>query len=185
MPTAISCIRTSRPITKAGTQSSSASPPAICTCKSNYQDFQRYAEVDLAIAADAEATLPSLIEAVKRLLTDDRKTRVRGPRNRNSPRSATTHRAARDAAAYGWDASPISTARLCAEIWGADQERRLVAGVERAFVSDWPLRLWNFDKHYQYIGGVRRLRRRVRRAGGGRRGAGQQEARPADGQHSE
>ena len=41
--------------------------------KSNYQDFQRYTEVDLAMAADAEATLPSLIEAVKRLLTDDRK----------------------------------------------------------------------------------------------------------------
>lgn len=27
--------------------------------KSNYQDFQRYAQLDLAIAADAEATLPS------------------------------------------------------------------------------------------------------------------------------
>ena len=41
--------------------------------KSNYQDFQRYAEVDIAMAADSEATLPSLIEAVKRLATDDRK----------------------------------------------------------------------------------------------------------------
>src|SRR5260370_41646658 len=34
--------------------------------KSNYQDFQRYPEVDLAIAAASEAPLPSLIEAVKR-----------------------------------------------------------------------------------------------------------------------
>src|SRR5437867_10279311 len=41
--------------------------------KSNYQDFGRYNEVDLAIAADAEATLPSLIEACKRLITADRK----------------------------------------------------------------------------------------------------------------
>ena len=41
--------------------------------KSNYQDFQRYAEVDLAMAADPEATLPSLTEATKRLITDDRK----------------------------------------------------------------------------------------------------------------
>src|SRR4029077_16990659 len=41
--------------------------------KSNYQNFQRYQEVDLSLAADAEATLPALIEAVKRLLTDDRK----------------------------------------------------------------------------------------------------------------
>src|SRR5262245_5187701 len=41
--------------------------------KSNYQDFGRYSEVDLAIAADAEATMPSLIEAVKRLITGDRR----------------------------------------------------------------------------------------------------------------
>ena len=41
--------------------------------KSNYQDFQRYTEVDIAIAADPEATLPSLIEACKRLITADRK----------------------------------------------------------------------------------------------------------------
>ena len=44
--------------------------------KGNYQDFQRYQEVDLDIAADAEATLPSLTEAVKRLMTDDRKRAV-------------------------------------------------------------------------------------------------------------
>ena len=49
--------------------------------KANYQDFQRYAEVDLALAGDAEATLPSLIEAVKRLLTDDRKRAYRGARH--------------------------------------------------------------------------------------------------------
>jgi acetolactate synthase-1/2/3 large subunit len=41
--------------------------------KSNYQNFQRYQEVDFSIAADAEATLPALIEAVKRLSTADRK----------------------------------------------------------------------------------------------------------------
>ncbi|HEX4642011.1 MAG TPA: thiamine pyrophosphate-binding protein, partial [Candidatus Acidoferrales bacterium] len=41
--------------------------------KANYQDFQRYSEVDLAIAADSEATLPLLTEAVKRLSTDDRR----------------------------------------------------------------------------------------------------------------
>src|SRR5258708_17575489 len=41
--------------------------------KSNYQDLGRYAEVDLAIAADAEATLPYLIEACKKLITADRK----------------------------------------------------------------------------------------------------------------
>ena len=41
--------------------------------KSNLQDFQHMAEVDLAIGADAEATLPALIEEVRRQLTADRK----------------------------------------------------------------------------------------------------------------
>src|SRR5204862_118253 len=40
--------------------------------KSNYQDFGPYTEVDLAIAADAEASLPALIDACKRLVTGDR-----------------------------------------------------------------------------------------------------------------
>ena len=40
---------------------------------SNIHDFGRYADVDLAIAADAEATLPSLIEEVRRLITPEKK----------------------------------------------------------------------------------------------------------------
>ena len=64
--------RTSEPITRKDVKLISISASDLYT-KSNYQDFQRYTEVDLAMAADAEATLPSLIEAVQRLLTDDRK----------------------------------------------------------------------------------------------------------------
>ena len=41
--------------------------------KSNYQDFGRYVEADLAITGDAQATLPALIEEVKRALTADRR----------------------------------------------------------------------------------------------------------------
>ena len=41
--------------------------------KANYQDFQRYPEVDIAMAADAEATLPALIEACNRAMTADRR----------------------------------------------------------------------------------------------------------------
>ena len=47
-----------RPITKAGAKLITISSGDLLT-KSNYQDFGRYAEVDLAIAADAEATLPA------------------------------------------------------------------------------------------------------------------------------
>jgi acetolactate synthase-1/2/3 large subunit len=41
--------------------------------RSNYQDFGHYLEPALSITGDCEATLPSLIEEVKRQLTDDRK----------------------------------------------------------------------------------------------------------------
>jgi thiamine pyrophosphate-dependent acetolactate synthase large subunit-like protein len=121
--------------------------------RSNYQEFQRYAESDLAIAADGEATLPAIIEAAKKLITADRR-RVFDDRR---AKLATAHAAAlddaREAAAQGWDSSPISTARLCAEVWAQvkDADWSLVADV--IFMQNWPLRLWAMDKHYHYIGG--------------------------------
>src|ERR1700674_2561367 len=59
--------RTSRPITKTGVKLISISAASLFF-KSNYQNFQRYAEIDLDLAADAQATLPALIESVKQQL---------------------------------------------------------------------------------------------------------------------
>jgi acetolactate synthase I/II/III large subunit len=117
--------------------------------KSNYQDFQRFPEVDLAITGDAEATLPSLIEACKKLLTADRKRAL----EERGKKLAAAHQdgleRARNEAAYGWDASPISMPRMAAELWAQikDKDWSLVSG------GGWALRLWNFEKHSQYIGG--------------------------------
>jgi acetolactate synthase-1/2/3 large subunit len=143
--------RTSRPIAKPTAKFISINSNDLFM-KGNYQDFQRFPEVDIDIAADAEATLPSLIEEVKRLLTDDRK---RAMQDRGKKLAAAHQHAlelARDAAGFAWDASPISTARLCAEVWAAvqDQDWSLVSAT--TFVNRWPQRLWNFDKHSQYIG---------------------------------
>ena len=144
--------RSSEPATKKDVKLISISAGDLYM-KSNYQDFQRYTEVDLAMAADAEATLPPLIEAVKKLLTDDRK-RMFADRGK---KLATQHedalRRARDEAAFAWDASPITTARLCAEIWGAIKNEDWTLACEvNPWVNRWPLRLWNFDKYHQYIG---------------------------------
>ena len=122
--------------------------------KSNYQDLQRFQEVDLAIAADAEATLPALIEAIKKIITPERS---RAFRERGA-RLAREHQRALDRlrteATYAWDASPISTARLSAEVWAQikNKDWSLVSAVST--LSNWPLRLWTFDKHYQFIGGA-------------------------------
>jgi thiamine pyrophosphate-dependent acetolactate synthase large subunit-like protein len=59
---------------------------------------------------------------------------------------------ARDAAAVAWDASPISTARLAAELWAQIKTEDWSLVSNATFVSRWPLRLWAFEKHYQYIG---------------------------------
>ena len=49
--------------------------------KSNYQDFERYTPVDLAIAADAEATLPQLVEEVKKQTPARRRAFFKGARS--------------------------------------------------------------------------------------------------------
>jgi len=123
--------------------------------KGNYQDSQRYAEVDLAIAADAEATLPSLIEAIKRLITDDRRRALDDRGKQLAADRQGLLDQARTAATYGWDASPISTARLSAELWAQIQDKdwSLVSDVAPG-MSNWPLRLWAFEKHYHFIGGA-------------------------------
>src|SRR5262249_12286791 len=110
-------------------------------------------EVDMAVAADAEATLPPLIEAVKRLITADRRRAFEARGTKLAAASRAALEKARSDAAYAWDASPISTARLSAELWAQikNEDWSLVSNVST--VSQWPLRLWSFDKHYQFIGG--------------------------------
>jgi len=143
--------RTSRRTTKPGVKLISISAGTLFF-KSNYQDFQRFTEVHVDIAADAETTLPSLIESVKPLITSDRKKAFQDRGANFAAARQDDLRRARDAAAYAWDASPISTARLSSEIWAAikNEDWSLVSDTD--FVSSWPQRLWSFEKHYQFIG---------------------------------
>src|SRR4029079_8730177 len=123
--------------------------------RSNYQNFQRYTEADLSISADAEATLPYLIEACKKLITNDRKRafQARGAKLAEAHNQALEK--ARLDASYGWDASPISTARLSAELWGQIRTEDWALVTDSSpWIHDWPLQLWDFTKHYQYIGGA-------------------------------
>jgi acetolactate synthase-1/2/3 large subunit len=120
--------RTSRPITKTGVKLISISAGALFI-KSNYQDFQRFAELHVDIAADAEATLPSLTESVKRQLSGNRKATLRDRGDKFAVARKESLQQARDAAAYAWDASPISTARMLSELWGQikDEDWSLVS----------------------------------------------------------
>src|SRR5215813_10678207 len=57
-----------RPLTKEGAKIITISSMDLLM-KSNYQDFGQYNEADIAIAGDAEATLPLLIENCRKLIT--------------------------------------------------------------------------------------------------------------------
>jgi len=144
-------VRTNRPITKKEARIVTLGTRDLYL-KSNYQDFGRFQDVDLAIAGDGEASLPALIEAVKRLVDTGRKSayEARGKRYA-AARLAMVEQAKADAT-LGWDASPIATGRLCAEVWAQikDEDWSLVGNGIRI---TWPHRLWNFDKPYRWNGG--------------------------------
>jgi acetolactate synthase I/II/III large subunit len=142
-----------RSIIKPGTKLVSISSSDLFY-KSNYQNFQRYEDVDLSIPADAEATMPALIEAVKRLLTDDRKRAIQARADKLAQTSHQALEQTRTAASYAWDASPVSTARLSAELWAQIKNEDWSLVSDPFWVSNWPLRLWDFTKHYQFIGGA-------------------------------
>lgn len=118
----------------------------------NIHDFGTYSEVDLAIAADAETTLPALIEEIRSYANRDKLRRFAA----RGEQIAAAHRTVREQeleeARYGWNASPISVPRMIAEL--GEQIRNddwaIVSGHQ--FTGTWQRRLLNHDRHYRYNG---------------------------------
>jgi len=143
-------VRTSRPVTKKGAKIVTLGTRDLYL-KSNYQDFGRYQDVDLAIAGDGEASLPALTEAVKRLLDGGRKSAFEARGKTLAAARLKMLEQAKSDATLGWDASPITTARMCAEVHAQikDEDWSLVGTAIRL---TWPHRLWSFDKPYRWNG---------------------------------
>ena len=120
--------------------------------KSNYQAFEAMPAVDLAIAGDPVTTLPSLIEAVRAALPRGSRSAIEARGKALAKAHADTLAASRQAAAVGWDARPISTARAWAEVYDQvkDKDWALVGGCH--FEGLWPQQLWDAKHHYQFIG---------------------------------
>jgi acetolactate synthase I/II/III large subunit len=120
--------------------------------KANYQDFQRFQSVDVSMPADAEATLPALIEAVRAAIPSDRKAAIEKRGEAAKKAYADAKERTKQAAALAWDASPISTARLVMETYAQikDLDWSLVASSGN--VSNWHQRLWPMEKHYHWLG---------------------------------
>jgi acetolactate synthase I/II/III large subunit len=136
---------------KPGTKLISISSVDLLT-KSNYQDFQRFQSIDVSMPADAEATLPALIEALQSAISNDRKDAIakRGDAVRQG--GAKEFDAAKQAAAIAWDASPISTARLMSELYAQIKNLEWSLVSTSGNTSNWANRLWPIEKHHQWLG---------------------------------
>ncbi len=139
--------RGSTPLIKPTTKVISITSYDLST-RGNYQNVERFQEVSLAIAADPQATLPSLIEACKRLITADRRRVIEERGKALAAASAQALERARVEASYGWDSSPITLQRLSAEVWD------VVRTKDWASVGGGVNRLWSVDKFYRTMGAV-------------------------------
>jgi thiamine pyrophosphate-dependent acetolactate synthase large subunit-like protein len=120
--------------------------------KSNYQVQQRLPDVELAVAADSEATLPLLIEEVKRLIG-----KGNSAMQDRGDKYAKAHLAelqrSRNFAAVGWDDKPISVPRLCQELYEQIRREDWALVSDTNFQSAWPQQLWDAHDYHRYIGG--------------------------------
>ncbi len=120
--------------------------------KANDQDFGRYQPVDLAISGDGEASLPYLTEQVKKLIDDGRKSALAERGKKLAAAHASMIDAALSNATIGWDASPITSARMCAEVYAQikDDDWSLVG---TSVGLAWPRLLWDMKKPHNWNGG--------------------------------
>jgi thiamine pyrophosphate-dependent acetolactate synthase large subunit-like protein len=112
---------------------------------------------EMDIAADAEASLPHIIEEARRLMTNERRRTI----ERRSASHAKTNQTARiadlkaalDSKRGGWDASPVSTARLYADLWPLIKDEDWCLSSPTNFSSGHHIQLWDHNKPYSFLGG--------------------------------
>jgi acetolactate synthase-1/2/3 large subunit len=143
-------VRTSHPATKPGTKVITLGVRDLFM-KSNYQDFGRWQDVDLDIAGDGENSLPVLTEAVKRLINDGNKAAFAERGEKLAKAHLAMVEQSKTDATIAWDASPITTARMCAEVYNQikDEDWSVVGTSIRL---SWMHRLWDFKKPHQWNG---------------------------------
>jgi acetolactate synthase I/II/III large subunit len=110
-----------------------------------------------ALQGDAEASLPLIVEEVRRQMTPDRQRLVQ---ERAAKHAAANQQARIEALQQaleqkkaGWDASPISTARIYAELWPLIMHEDWCLSSPSNFSGAHNTQLWDHDKPYSYLGG--------------------------------
>ena len=117
------------------------------------EDYAEALPADLRITADTAVALPLLLKECCRIVAEDAPERTAGREQRRADL-----RALHEKTWSGWagkaaevaDQSPVSTARLAAEVWEVvkDHDWVLTAGT----ASEWALRTWDFDQPHRHPG---------------------------------
>ena len=109
------------------------------------------------IDVDAEASLPALIAEVRRQMTPDRQRVVveRSAKHAAANQQARVEalRQALEQRRAGWDASPISTARVYAELWPLIANEDWILASPSNFSGAHNAQLWDHNQPYSYLGG--------------------------------
>ena len=110
-----------------------------------------------AIQADAEASLPLLIEEVKRQLTPDKRRIVEERKAKHAEENQKARIEALTQAVQtkrnGWDSSPVATARIYAELWPWIKNEDWCLASPSGFSGAHHVQLWDHNKPYSYLGG--------------------------------
>lgn len=111
----------------------------------------------MRIEADAEASLPLIIDEVNRQLTSDQKARIQDRSAKLAQANHDAHVAALEqaveSAKAGWNGSPISTARVYAELWPLIMKEDWCFASPSNFSGAHNVQLWEHNKPYSYLGG--------------------------------
>jgi thiamine pyrophosphate-dependent acetolactate synthase large subunit-like protein len=106
---------------------------------------------------DAEASLPLIIEEVKRALTADRRRVIEERTKAHAAANQSAHvEAIKQAVAgkrAGWNGSPVSTARVYAELWPLIMNEDWCLSSPSSFSGGHHAQLWDHNKPYSYLGG--------------------------------
>ncbi|NDF79922.1 MAG: twin-arginine translocation signal domain-containing protein, partial [Betaproteobacteria bacterium] len=119
--------------------------------RSNYQDFQRFLSVEMAIPGEAQASMPVLTEYILKNATAAQKASFEARREQMKKRWDQQLKEAKEGAALGWDASPISTARLAMETFEVIKNEPWCLAVSDRI--SWARKLWPTTQYHQMLGG--------------------------------
>jgi thiamine pyrophosphate-dependent acetolactate synthase large subunit-like protein len=115
------------------------------------------AEIGRTVTADAEASLPGILAEVRRQMTPDRQRVIAARTARHAEANQRLRiealKKALDVRRAGWDATPVSTARIYAELWPLIMNEDWCLSSPSNFSGGHNADLWDHDRPYSYLGG--------------------------------